>query len=223
MAFITLLGDSSFANLAHVGPPELITQLRQRLPEGWQAHLSAIDGARVADVHLQLPTVPPETTNLLVSVGGNDAIALTGSLRLPAANLGSALAFLDRHRRGFADSYRGMLAAVRELDRPTMVCTIYNPRLVPSERQRIVETIVALLNDAILSAAVEHGVSVLDLRPLSDDPENFVTPIELNHRGAGRLAEAIPRVVHDASGERVVRVVAAWPPPEPLRGDPWSG
>lgn len=214
MAFITLLGDSTFANLGHVGPPELITQLRRLLPEDWRAHLSAVDGARVADVHAQLPTVPAESTHLVVSVGGNDAIALTGTLRTPAPNLGSALAFVDRHRRSFAERYREMLGQVLELDRPTLVCTVYNPRVEPPERQRIVETMVALLNDTIVSAAVEAGVPVLDLRPLGEDPENFVSPIELNHRGAERLARAVYRKVRGGACQRGrTTVEKAWPLP----------
>lgn len=209
MACITLLGDSSLANLAHVGPPELITQLRGLLPAGWQAHLAAVDGARVVDVHRQLAGVPAESTHLVVSVGGNDAIALTAKLRTPAPDLGSALAYVDAHRRRFAEHYRALLDTIGELRRPTVVCTLYEPRLEPPERSRIAETIVALLNDAIVAAAVEHDAAVLDLRPLSRDPANLVSPIELNHRGAGMLAGSILRVVREGVGGRGGTVVAA--------------
>lgn len=202
MGLITLLGDSVFANSAHVGPPELITQLRGFLPEGWSAHLSAVDGARVADVETQVRVVPSKSSHLAVSVGGNDAIGLTGLLRAPAPDLGSALAFVDEHRRAFAERYQRMLAAVLALDRPTLVCTIYNPRVEPPQRQRILDTLVAMLNDAIVATAAEKRVAVLDLRPLSADPDNFVSPIELSHRGASSLARSLLATVRDGVCER---------------------
>jgi hypothetical protein len=213
MGHLALLGDSTFANLAHVGPPELIDQLRERLPAGWEATLAAVDGARVADVHRQLAAVPPETTHLALSVGGNDAIALTAALRAPAPNLGSALAFVDRHRRAFAVGYRRLLAHLAALGHPIVVCTVYEPRLEPPARQRAVESLVALLNDSIVAAAAEHGATVLDLRPLSADAANFVSPIELAHQGAGRLADALVRVADGGAMDGGSRLVAAWPPP----------
>jgi hypothetical protein len=43
---IVLLGDSIFDNGAYVsGGPDVVAQLRSRLPQGWEATLLAVDGA----------------------------------------------------------------------------------------------------------------------------------------------------------------------------------
>lgn len=45
MTHLILLGDSIFDNAAYVGEqPDVIEQLRAKLPEGWNATLKAIDG-----------------------------------------------------------------------------------------------------------------------------------------------------------------------------------
>src|SRR3954470_24212641 len=68
---VVLLGDSVFDNKAYVaGGPDVIAQLRARLPAGWRASLGAVDGAVTADVTRQLGRVPQEATHLVVSVGG---------------------------------------------------------------------------------------------------------------------------------------------------------
>ena len=72
---VVLLGDSVFDNKAYVaGGPDVVTQLRARLPAGWRASLAAVDGAVTADVARQLGRVPHGATHLVVSVGGNDAL-----------------------------------------------------------------------------------------------------------------------------------------------------
>src|SRR5689334_1821744 len=55
---VVLLGDSVFANAAYVaGGPDVITQLRQRLPSTWRATLLAVDGSVMAAIPGQLERV----------------------------------------------------------------------------------------------------------------------------------------------------------------------
>ena len=79
MPHVALLGDSIFDNAAYTGGrPDVITQLRPLL-SGWSATLLALDGARTEDVPRQLTQLPRDTTHLVLSVGGNDALAHGGS------------------------------------------------------------------------------------------------------------------------------------------------
>jgi hypothetical protein len=72
---VVLLGDSVFDNAAYVaGGPDVVAQLRQSLPTGWQATLSAVDGAVATDVRGQLAQMPASATHLVISAGGNDAL-----------------------------------------------------------------------------------------------------------------------------------------------------
>ena len=49
MGHVVLLGDSVFDNAAYVGGgPDVVRQVRERLPRGWDASLRAVDGSMVA-------------------------------------------------------------------------------------------------------------------------------------------------------------------------------
>ena len=75
-AHVVLLGDSVFDNAAYVGGgPDVVRHLRAALGAGHRATLAAVDGATIADVPHQLAGVPAEATALVVSAGGNDALA----------------------------------------------------------------------------------------------------------------------------------------------------
>src|SRR5262245_33836111 len=79
MPHIVLLGDSIFDNAAYVaGGPDVVRQLREILPSGWRATLNALDGAVIGNLPQQLKNVPADTTHLVVSVGGNDALGESG-------------------------------------------------------------------------------------------------------------------------------------------------
>src|SRR5881628_2070787 len=81
MPHVALLGDSIFDNGAYVrGGPDVVTHLRGVLPSGWTASLHAVDGAVIDDVERQLARLPSDTTHLVVSAGGNDALGHAGLL-----------------------------------------------------------------------------------------------------------------------------------------------
>src|SRR3569623_17791 len=76
MAHIVLLGDSLFDNQPYVAPGRAtINELSARVPRGWQATLRAHDGDYARDVIGQLRRAPESATHLVVSAGGNDALA----------------------------------------------------------------------------------------------------------------------------------------------------
>jgi hypothetical protein len=81
MTHIVLLGDSIFDNAAYVGnQPDVIRQLRRKLPDSWNTTLKAIDGDKINDVYAQLKDLPEDATHLILSVGGNNALSHIGIL-----------------------------------------------------------------------------------------------------------------------------------------------
>lgn len=81
MPHAVLLGDSIFDNAGYVGGgPDVATQLRPRLPNGWRASLRAVDGAVIGGVGSQVRQLPTDASHLVVSVGGNDALGHSGVL-----------------------------------------------------------------------------------------------------------------------------------------------
>lgn len=84
MSHLVLLGDSIFDNGAYVaGAPAVIDQVRRLLPNGWRTTLLAVDGSIAADVREQASRIPADTTHLVMSVGGNDALGTLTQLHSP--------------------------------------------------------------------------------------------------------------------------------------------
>lgn len=137
MAHVVLLGDSIFDNGAYVaGGPDVVAQLRPMLPAGWSATLRAVDGAVVDDVSRQLARLPPDATHLVVSVGGNDALAHVDLLDRPARSSGEVLGMLADAAGAFETRYRRMLAKVLAHKLSVTVCTIYNGNFPDTLMQR---------------------------------------------------------------------------------------
>lgn len=186
-----LLGDSIFDNQAYVGrDPDVVAQLRDELPAGSNASLLAIDGDVTAGVARQLRSVPVDATHLVVSVGGNDALGYAHILQLGADSVAGALAVFGDAQEEFQASYAAMLDTVLATGLPVAVCTIYDTP--PSEPgQRIIKTALALFNDCITRAAFARGVSVIDLRLICDEDDDYANPIEPSAHGGRKIARSI--------------------------------
>src|SRR5262249_48441731 len=115
MGHVVLLGDSIFDNARYVpdGPP-VSEQVRQALPEGWRVTLLAVDGEISSDVARQLRKLPSDSTHLIASAGGNDALAEIRILEQRAGTVGAAMRQIQESRIQFEIAYRAMVRALRE-------------------------------------------------------------------------------------------------------------
>lgn len=199
MSHLALLGDSIFDNARYVpGGPSVIDHVRSHLPEPWRASLLAIDGDVVRGVASQLARLPADVSHLFISVGGNDALGHSGILadaRRPAADGFARLAAIQEQ---FAAGYREMLRTAIALRKPVAVCTIYDA--VPGLPREAVLAL-SIFNDAILRAAFDAGLPVIDLRRICDEGRDYsaMSPIEPSAIGGLKIAHAIIRVAtaHD--------------------------
>jgi GDSL-like Lipase/Acylhydrolase family len=192
MNHVVLLGDSIFDNAAYVaGGPDVVRQLREILPSGWRASLSARDGALIADLPQQLKTLPTEATHLVVSVGGNDALGESGLLDRNLSSMAEALELITAVRTRFRSAYAGMLEQVLQRRLPLAVCTIYDARFPEPATRRLAATALTTLNDAITREAFTRNVDCIDLRILCDDDRDFANPIEPSVHGGAKIANAI--------------------------------
>jgi hypothetical protein len=205
MKHIVLLGDSIFDNAAYVaGGPDVVQQLRTRLPAGWRATLLAADGGVTGSVQRQLQQLTPDASHLVVSVGGNDALRHIGVLEERARSMAEALDRLAGIRERFWRDYRAMLDGVLGRGLPTAVCTIYDGRLPDPVRRRLAVTALTIFNDCITREAFARGLPLIDLRLLFDRDEDYANPIEPSVRGGEKIAAAIADLVagHDFSRRR---------------------
>lgn len=196
---VALLGDSTFDNAAYTGGgPDVVTHLRGLLGASGRATLLARDGAVIGDVYDQMDAVretldaPAErASHLVVSVGGNDLLAAADVLGSPAGSVAEGLLLLADVAAVFGETYRALVDAVVELGLPTVLCTVYGGAFVDPAEARAVETALRVFDHEILDAGLRHGLPVLDLRRVCDQPEDYWNPIEPSERGGAKIAEAV--------------------------------
>jgi lysophospholipase L1-like esterase len=201
MKQIVLMGDSIFDNVSYTqGGPSVIDQLRSELWSGDSASLLAVDGDTTINIAAQIRRVPLAATHLVLSVGGNDALRQLETLQTPAHSVYKALETLASIAERFNADYRNMLKQVMAMDKPLMVCSIYDsvPGLTPA-----LKTALTLFNDVIVRAAIENALPVLDLRRVCREAEDYsaLSPIEPSSHGGAKIAKAIARALstHDYS------------------------
>src|SRR5918993_2016910 len=193
---VVLLGDSIFDNAAYVaGEPDVVRQVRQRLPQGSKATLAAVDGSKIGDVRRQLRRVPADATHLVLSVGGNDALGSSDFLSSPARSAAEALSGLADIADEFERGYLAMLTDVLALELPTAICTIYYPRFPDAPLQKVAVAGLTEFNDCIVRAAFAHGLPLLDLRLICTEEGDYANPIEPSALGGEKVARVIVEYV----------------------------
>lgn len=193
---VVLLGDSIFDNRAYVGrsDPDVVAQVREELPGGWDATLLAVDGDVTSGVARQLRSLPRDATHLVVSVGGNDALGFAHLLQMGSTSVAESLILLSDAQDQFEANYRLMIDTVTATGLPVAVCTIYDTP--PSEPgQRVIKSALALFNDCIMRAAFARSISVIDLRLICDEDADYANPIEPSAHGGRKIARAIAALV----------------------------
>ena len=207
MGQVVLLGDSIFDNAAYVaGAPDVLRQVRQRLPEGVKATLAAVDGSTMRDVPQQLGRLPEDATHLVLSVGGNDALSSSDFLGAPARSVAEALSGLADIGAGFERGYRSVLAEVLGQGLPTAICTVYYPRFPDAALQKVAVAGLTVFNDCIVRAAIAHGLSLLDLRLICTEEGDYANPIEPSAQGGEKIARAIAEFVEGSPAGGRTRV-----------------
>ena len=193
-----LLGDSIIDNALYVGPGGRdVASYVGEFAGDIDVEMRARDGSRCVEVlREQLDRRPPADARLVLSVGGNDALAEIGRLNsLDKLTFAEAMIALREIREGFRAGYRELLDTVAAFERPVLVLTIYNPRfgLLDSseEEQWAAEGALSAFNDVIQQEASRRGFDVLDIRHVFVEDGDYYNPIEPSEGGGRKLAAAI--------------------------------
>jgi hypothetical protein len=222
MKHIVLLGDSIFDSKEDfwkfwVGNKDTVTNLREQIPAEWTATLLAVDGNVTDDVAGQLANVPPGATHLFVSVGRKDALDEMDILEMPASSGANVLNELSNRVRAFEWRYSQMLDDVLALNKPTVVCTTYcprvdNPKFFHAEQMKLCSALFVPFNDVMIRHALMRGLPLLDLRYVCDE-----------YDGSLAGAQIVERIIHvvnkcDFSQKRTVIYANEVPANERLKG-----
>jgi hypothetical protein len=158
-----------------------------------------VDGARVDDVAAQLKRLPSEATHLVLSAGGNDALAHGDLLEGPAASAPQLLGFLADAAEAFELRYRRLIERLVGIGLPLTVCTIYNGNFPDREFQRIASTALCVFNDVILRVAFERALTAIDLRLVCSEPADYANPIEPSSHGGAKIAGVIMQALRESA------------------------
>jgi lysophospholipase L1-like esterase len=192
MPHLVLIGDSIFDNAAYTGGgPDVVSQVRGLLAHGWEATLLARDGSTTDDVADQLGRLPTQSTHLVLSVGGNDALAHQRILEAPVSSMAESLKALADIASDFERRYRLAIAACLDTALPLTVCTVYNGFFDDQSFQRLASATLTMFNDAIIRVAIEHSLPVIDLRLVCDTAEDYANQIEPSSVGGAKIARVI--------------------------------
>ena len=113
--------------------PDVTTQLQGLLDKGDKVSMLAVDGDVINDVEGQLRNLPNNTTHLVISIGGNDTLAILAEFSRTTKNIGDSFLKLHDLRDSFESDYIKMLTNALSFKLPTTLCTIYHPCFNHSE------------------------------------------------------------------------------------------
>jgi hypothetical protein len=196
---IILLGDSILDNGAYVqsGDPSVIKQLQSKLPDGWQATLRAVDGSITNDVSRQVQELPDDSSFLIVSAGGNDALGHSDLFYQEVHFAGEALQRLADIRNEFQRKYQSMLKTVLSCNLPTAICSIYYPRYPDPVIRRMAVAGLSVFNDCITYEAFKSRLPLIDLRLICNEDRDYANEIEPSAHGGEKITDAILEVVKE--------------------------
>jgi len=201
MARIALIGDSVFDNSSYILDEQSVEKiLRIKLKEEDVIDLIAIDGSFTDQVLKQIDEINSETTHVFVSTGGNDALWLRPYVQ-KFNKKGSQDLVIPSYSIivGNFEFYLNLIAEqLKDLDISVTFCTIYNriPGLTDHEKSAL-----RVFNDIIIDTAVHFQFSVLDLRTVCVEAEDFayVSPIEPSEIGGLKIAASISDIIYSRS------------------------
>ena len=139
---------------------------------------------------------PADATHLVLSVGGNDALANSDLLHAPVRSTAEALALFGRRLQRFRTDYEAAVDAVMKRPQPAIVCTIYEGDL-PADEAPNARVALALFNDVILRTAFARRLSVIDLRLVCTERADYANPIEPSGSGGRKIAATVLAATRD--------------------------
>jgi hypothetical protein len=167
--------------------------MRKSLPLTWSASKIAVDGDCIRHIQEQLENLPTNATDLIVSVGGNDARQHT-NLLTQIGLLSDLPKVISGPLASFRATYREMLQIISKLDLRSHVCTIYTavPFEDPRWRQYAPHAI-SMFNSVIVEEAASLSIPVFRLEEVCTEDNDFAatSPIEPSSQGGQKIVDHI--------------------------------
>jgi hypothetical protein len=143
--------------------------------------------------------IPAEVTHIGICVDGGWAIETSGLLQGSARTIREALDGLARAADEFENMFVRLIAAATETSVPTIVCTLVPARYVEPSQERVAATALAIFNDRILRRTIAAHLSIVELRLICDEDNDYASETLLSHAGVRKVANVARSALYDIS------------------------
>jgi hypothetical protein len=143
--------------------------------------------------------IPAEVTHIVICVDGGWAIETSGLLQGSARTIRETLDGLASAADEFEKVFVRLIAAATEAGVPTIVCTLVPARYVDPVQERAAAAALAIFNDRILRRAIAAQLSIVELRLICDEDNDYASETLLSHAGVRKVANVARSALYDIS------------------------
>lgn len=187
---VVLLGDALLDAYSSIDktPGEFEDALLPGTRDQWK--ISVVSAAAVERAGPS-PVLPRDATHAIIFIEGNHAIEQSGLLHSRPDTYGQKLEQLALAADEFERTLARLIHAAQSAQLVIMVCTMFQPNFKDPVRQRTACAALAVFNDRVTKRAAEARVSLIDLRLICNEPEDYDKPTQLSKSGLQKAANVI--------------------------------
>jgi len=187
---VVLLGDALIDAYSSIDktPGEFEEALLPGTRDQWQ--ISVVSAAEVERAGPAL-VLPKDATHAIIFIEGNHAIEQSGLLHSWPDADGQTLEQLALAADEFELTLGRLIHVAQAARLVIMVCTMFQPNYKDPARQRTACAALAIFNDRVTKRAVAARVSLIDLRLICNEPEDYDKPTQLSKSGLQKAANVI--------------------------------
>jgi hypothetical protein len=155
-----------------------------------QWKISVVSAAEVERAGPAL-VLPEDATHAIIFIEGNHAIEQSGLLHSRPDAYGQTLEQLSLAADEFERTLARLIHVAQAARLVIMVCTMFQPNYKDRARQLTACAALAVFNDRVTKRAAEARVSLIDLRLICNEPEDYDKPTQLSKSGLQKAANVI--------------------------------
>jgi hypothetical protein len=187
---VVLLGDALIDAYSSIDktPGEFEDALLPGTRDQWR--ISVVSAAEVERAGSS-SVLPRDATHAIIFIEGNHAIEQSGLLHSRPDAYGQTLEQLALAADEFERTLDRLIHVAQAAQLVIMVCTMFQPNYKDPVRQRTACAALAVFNDRVTKRAVAARVSLIDLRLICNEPDDYDKPTQLSKSGLQKAANVI--------------------------------
>lgn len=187
---VVLLGDALLDAYSSIDktPGKFEDALLPGTSEQWK--ISVVSAAEIERAGSTL-VLPRDATHAIIFIEGNHAIEQSGLLHGRRDGDAQTLARLALAADEFERTLERLIHVAQAARLVIMVCTMFEPNYKDPVRQRSACAALAVFNDRVIKRAAAARVSLIDLRLICNESDDYDKPTQLSKSGLQKAANVI--------------------------------